>query len=601
MLQPFPLDAVRLLDGPVKDRQRLTARYLLDLDLDRLLHNFRACAGLPSEARPLGGGESPGCGLRGHFVGHYLSACALLFAATGEAAFRRRAGDVVAELERCQQALAAGGYVSAFPVTQFDLLEGGAGGAWAPYYTIHKLLAGLLDAHRHAGDAAALRVARRLGDWVARRIGQFSPGQLDVMLRTDGVNPSNEFGGIGAALYDLYELTRDEAHLAAARTFDREWFLAPLIARRDELAGLHANTHVAQVLAAARRYEVTGDDRYRAAVEYFWERVTQLRAYVNGGSSGPRPDRRERSEGAEHWPHAGQFAGTLTPRINESCVVHNLVRLTDKLFAWSGDPHYADYRERALLNSVLAIQHPRSAGSYLYSHPLSGGSRKVYGDADGTFWCCYGTSVEAYARLADGIYFHDGDDAALWVCQFTASEATWPNTGVRIAQQTEFPRDPRTTLTIHARDPRAFELKLRVPAWSKRTRCWVNEVEQPSALPAAGLLTIRRRWGDGDTVRLTFEMSLRAEPLPGAGDVVAFVHGPTVLAARTPHPTELGVPASRVLEAVRPAAAADTLTVELGSGASAPLVPLNSIGDEPFGVYFTATAAAATTAGVEQP
>ncbi len=577
MAAALPRSRVRLLDGPALRRQTLNGRYLLGLDPDRLLHNFRANAGLPSTAVPLGGWENPACGLRGHFTGHYLSACAAMYAATGEEPFRARLDQMLDGLRACQ---AGDGYLSAFPTIEFDTLEATFGGVWAPYYTLHKILAGLIDAHVDGRSGRALPMAVALGAWVARRVGRLPPATLEPMLRTDDLNPSNEYGGIGVALYDLHRITGEPRFLTAAQTFDRAGFIDPLATGEDRLAGLHANTHLPQGLAAARRYDLTGDDRYRRAAEHLWDRTAGHRSYVNGGSSGPRPDRRERSEGGEHWPDADRLAGTLTPRINESCVTHNMLRLTDAVAAWSDDPRHADFRERAWLNAVLPVQHPTTPGGYLYSHPLAGGSRKVYGDADQTFWCCYGTSVEAFGRLADGIYWGSAD--ALHVRGFVASEAAWR--GVRLVQQTAFPYEPGSRLTVHVDAPTELTLVVRVPTWADGPTCRLNG----DAVPIdQGRVAIRRRWSDGDRVELTLPMSVRVETLRGDPTLAAFVYGPVVLAAASPHAPELGVPPSRasgLVATVDPARL--RFAVPLVSGHVVPLVPLNEIVDEPYGVYF---------------
>jgi uncharacterized protein len=508
-----------------------------------------------------------------------------MFAATGDDRFKRRAELMVAEMAACQGAL-GGGYLSAFPVAQIDALESGQReGVWAPYYTLHKILAGLLDAHRDAGNAQALDVAQRLGDWIVARLSRLAESDLDPLLRTSELNPHNEYGGIGLAIYELFQLTGKSEYLETARKFDRAWFLSPLMEGRDELAGLHANTHIPQILAAARRYEITGEAAYRRAALYFWERTALARSYANGGSSGPRPDRRERSEGGEHWPDAFRLDGTLTPKINESCVTHNMLRLTDTLFGWTADGKIADFRERAFFNSVLAIQHPHTCGAYLYSHPLSAGSRKVFGDFDQTFWCCYGTSIEAYARLTDGIYFTDGD--SLLVTQFIASEIDWLDKGVCLTQQTNFPRDGTTTLAIQTDRPREFVLRIRIPHWAGRPAWRLNGTAQDYPGPTGDFLILGRAWTNGDRVEITFPMSLRIEPMPGDDTQISFHYGPTLLAARTPHGLELGLPASRAMQAVTTVDASRLqFSVRLGFGGAAPLVPVSEIVDEPFGVYF---------------
>ncbi len=585
MLQSLELTNIRLLPGPLENRQNLCGEYLLSLDPSRLLHNFRINAGLPSSARPLGGWESPQCGLRGHFTGHYLSACSKMFASTGDQKFADRAKSIIQALAECQQALGAG-YLSAFPISQFDALERDCGKTspiWAPYYTLHKILAGLIDAHIYVHDSQSLSVAIQLADWIAARLKSLSPETLEAMLRTDSINPSNEFGGIGETLYELHQLTGSASYLESAKLFDRSWFFSPLIDGRDALAGLHANTHIPQILAAARRFQITGEETYRLAAEYFWERTALARSYANGGSSGPRPDRRERSEGGEHWPIALQLHGTLTPKINESCVANNMLRLTDAVFTWNQDPKYADFRERAFLNSVLAMQHPRSMGSFIYSHPLSSGSRKIYGDPDETFWCCYGTTVEAYASLAAGAYFCNQGE--FWVSQFIASEASWPQRSVKIVQQTDFPQTPATKLIIRTQTETDFTLHIRIPAWATSASWRLNAGESQHASP--GFLKIHRPWRDGDTVELDFPMSLRTEPLPGDNSLIAFFYGPVLLAARTHHALDLGVSADKAITAVRKTDPHKLrFAARLGFGGEVPLVPVYEITDEPFGVYF---------------
>jgi DUF1680 family protein len=583
MIRPLPRQNVRLNAGPIRALQDRNGAYLLSLPADRLLHNFRVNAGLASSAEPLGGWENPECGLRGHFTGHYLSACAASYAATGDERFALRLDELLSGLRECQTAL-GGGYLSAFPQTDFDTLETRFGGVWAPYYTLHKILAGLIDAHKGAGRALALPMASDLGDWIVRRLQALSPETLEPMLKASDLNPSNEYGGIGVALYDLYALTRKPEHLEAAKTFDRDWFLAPLAAGDDShLDGLHTNTHLPQGLAAARRHETTGEEKYRRAVEFLWQQTALHRSYVSGGSSGPRPDHRERSEGGEHWPAADRMAKTLTPKISESCVTHNMLRLTDAVAAWSDDPRYADFRERAWLNSVLPTQKPGQPGGYLYSHPLGAGSRKVYGDAEGTFWCCYGTGVEAFARLADGIYAEDGD--TLYVRQFVASEAEWASRGIRVVQQTGFPYEQVTRLTLHTDRPTTFILSLRVPGWAAGATCTINGA--PITVEAGKPVVLKRTWADGDRVELHLPMTMRCEMLPGDPTHHAFVYGPVVLAARTPHAPELGVVGSVAAGVVRVVDAAKLhFEAPLVSGHVVPLVPLAEIIDEAYGVYF---------------
>jgi hypothetical protein len=571
---------VRLTSGPLRDRQTSNGQYLLALQPDRLLHNFRINAGLPSLALPLGGWENPSCGLRGHFTGHYLSACAKMSAATGDAAFQERLELLLAGLNECQSR-SGNGYLSAFPEFEFDRLEKEFGGVWAPYYTIHKLLAGLIDSFKLGKQGVAKAMAIELGDWIAARLGRLCESTLEPMLRTDQLNPANEYGGIGESLYDLYDLTGAAAHLKTAQIFDRAWFLDPLSQGRDELAGLHANTHIPQAIAAVRRYQITGEHRFRRAAENFWSFVAGDRSYINGGNSGPRPDHCERSEGGEHWPLANQLHKTLTPKINESCVANNMFRLTNLLATVDDDPRYSEFRERLLFNSILPMQHPAIRGAYIYSHPLGGGCRKIFGDADQTFWCCYGTAVEAFASLTSGAFSFQGD--TLLVNQFLNCELNWQQKGLRLMQETGFPCQPSTRFRLEMSRPGEFAISLRIPGWAAKPRCLLNGSEV--AIQGPHRLVLYRQWKDGDTIELSLPMRLRSETLPGDPTHLGFVCGPAVLAGRTPHALELAGTNDQATSAIQEV---DGLRFQatLVSGAVIPMVPLWEITDEAFGVYF---------------
>jgi DUF1680 family protein len=591
MLTPLPRSFIRLLDGPLLRQQALNTQYLLSLDPDRLLHSFRVQAGLPSSAAPYGGWEHPDCGLRGHFVGHYVAACAMGSSATGDAALRERAERIVEGLAECQAAMGTG-YLSAFPMTEFDRLEREFGGAWAPYYTLHKILAGLIVAHREAGIPNALPTAVRLGAWVARRMAAVPPEHLEPLLSTKEPNPLNEFGGIGESLYDLWALTGNADFLHTARVFDRDSFLAPLMQERDELTGLHTNTHIPQVLAAARRYELTGEPSYRRAAEFFWSRTALARSFANGGSSGPRPGGGEKSPGAEHWPPPFEQGRYLSPKINESCVSHNMLRLTDRLFSWDPRFEYAEFRERTFTNSVMSMQHPHRIGGYLYHHPLTPQSRKEFGKPEGDFWCCYGTCVEAFASPADGVYYTQPE--ALWVTQFVPSRAVWRERGVSVEVRTDLPEHGAVTLSVSSPTPTEFTLSVRIPGWTRGATCRVLGNGEACAIPISapgGFLHLRRRWSDGDRLQLDFPMSLRFEPLPGGEGRLAFFRGPQLLAARSDAPLDLAALPSADCDCIREQQ--DQTTIRLADGSEVPLVPIRSIADEPFGAYFRPTPDAA--------
>ncbi len=580
-----PLRAVRLLQGPVLDRQKLNTRYLLELAPDRLLHNYRVQAGLPSTAAPFEGWEAPACGLRGHFVGHYLSACAQGYAATGDALLLDRLNVVVQGLAECQAKI-GNGYLSAFPESDLDAIEIKFEGAWASYYVLHKILAGFIDAFTLAHNGTAMNVARRLADYIVARLARLSPEQIEGMCRTDlKPNPTNEFGGIGESLQDMADLTGDKRYDDAARVFDRDWFIDPLKSRQDRLTGLHANTHIPMALALAKRYERTGDASLRRAVSYFWEITAVARSFANGASAGPRPDGIEKSTGGEHWPAAFTLARTLTPKNNESCVTHNMLRLTDALFRWTADPKYADFYERAYVNHVLTMQHPGYPGGYLYDHPLSPGSVKKFGHAHDAFWCCYGSTVEAYERLANGIYYI-GAAGDLRVNLFIPSEFNWEDKGVALRQEISADNVQAVKFTVRCDQPTRFAMSLRVPAWSAGATVQING-EEPQAAPADAAM-FERAWRDGDTVVLTLPPRLSVETMPDDAGMIAFRYGPDILAARSDTDLRLDVAtASAAINQLKPALQAGHFTLTLADGRQVELVPLNEVADESFGVYHT--------------
>ncbi len=510
-IRPFPLERVRLLPGPFHDAQALNARYLLSLPQERLLRAFRLNAGLSSSAQPLGGWEKPDCELRGHFTGHYLSACALAYAGTGEAEFRKRADSAVAALAACQKAVGSG-YLSAFPEEEFDRLRRGAK-VWAPFYTVHKILAGHLAVHRHCGNEDALKVAEGIAGWVRTWTKGLSDAQMDRILTI-------EFGGMNEALYDLASVTGKEEYRDLAHRFDHPAFFEPLAQRRDELKGLHVNTQIPKIIGAARRYELTGEKRYRDIAEYFWSEVTGARAYCTGNTSN-----------GERWETPpGVLASELSASTAECCCAYNLLKLTRHVFAWTGDARAADSYERTLWNSRLGTQNPAD-GTLMYYYPLASGYWKFYGEPLGAFWCCTGTGIEEFSKLADSIYFHDGN--GLFVNLYTASQLVWPEKGLRLRQETRFPEEEGTTIHIEAKQPVELTLRLRIPGWATRGgSVKVNGARIPAFASPSSYLALTRVWKTGDRVDLSLPMSLWTEPMPDDPSIQAAMYGPLVLAGR---------------------------------------------------------------------
>lgn len=509
--KPFDLHDVRLRPGIELTGLETNRKYMLGLDSDRLLHMFRVTAGLPSTAKPYGGWEAPDNELRGHFVGHYLSACALMAAQTGDDAFKTRGATLVAELAKCQQAL-GGGYLSAFPAELFDRLRAHTR-VWAPFYTYHKILAGMLDTYTLSGNKQALDVARRMADWTESYARPISD---DDWRKTLDV----EHGGMADTLYELSQVTHEKRYADLAKRFEHERILAPLAAARDELKDVHANTNIPKVLGAARRFEMTGDERSRLISDYFWREVTGLRSYATGGCSSD-----------EEWKgDPGHLAGTLHHMTQETCVTYNMLKLTRKLFTWAPDAALADFYERAYFNGILPTQHPAD-GEKLYYTPLAPGYWKLFGTPEHGFWCCHGSGVENFSKLGDSIYFHD--DRGIFVNLFVPSEVSWQEKGVRLVQETTFPRRGATSLTVRTPKPAKMALRIRVPYWATSGgSASVNGKTLDAFAAPSSYLVVDRTWRDGDRVDLDLPMSLHTHPMPDDASVQAVMYGPLVLVGK---------------------------------------------------------------------
>jgi DUF1680 family protein len=509
-LEPFPLASVRLAHGMFRDQSEINARYLDSLAVDRLLHTFRITAGISSNAMPYKGWEDPTCELRGHFAGgHFLSAVALAYAGSANVDLKNRGDELVAGLAACQQKMGTG-YLSAYPTVLFEHLAEGKP-VWAPFYTYHKIMAGLLDMYRLTDNADALKVAEGMGQWAGNYWSGISADQRASMLRT-------EYGGMNEVLVNLAAITKKDRYIEAAHFFEQPDFLDPLAARRDELQGLHANTHVPKIIGAARMYEVTGDRRYREIAEYFLAEVHAARSYAIGNTSLD-----------EHWTTpAEQLKGTLAWTNAECCVAYNLMKLQRHVFSWTTDARWMDAYERALFNCRLGTQNDQGLKQYFF--PLAAGYWRAYNSPEESFWCCTGTGAEEFAKLADTIYFRRDHD--VFVNQFIASTLTWKDEDLVLEQVTQFPFEQGTSLKIKCSRPAPRAIHLRIPSWTtddaqvKINGRLIEEIADPGSY-----LSIRRVWHDGDTISIDLPMKLRQEPLPGDDSVVAALYGPLVLAA----------------------------------------------------------------------
>jgi DUF1680 family protein len=506
---PFPLTAVRIGSGPFLDNAGRTQTYLRFLNADRLLHMFRVTNGLSSAAAPCGGWESPATELRGHSIGHVLSGLAQAYASTGDTTYQAKGDYLVAQLALCQR---PNGFLSAYPESFIDRVETGQQ-VWAPYYTLHKIVQGLLDWHLLTGSAQALTLLQRKAAWVQARNSRLTHAQRQQMLRV-------EFGGIGETLFNLYQLTEDPVHLFTAQYFDHAQVLDPLAANVDALAGFHANTQIPKAIAAIRGFHATGDTRYRDIAVNFWNFVVRQHSYAIGGNSN-----------GEYFQAPNRIASELSDTTCECCNTYNMLKLTRQLFFT--DPargaELMDFYEKGLYNHLLGAQNPSSAhGHHSYYVPLRAGGIKTYSNDYDNFTCCHGTGMETNTKFGDSIYFFNGN--TLYVNLFVQSTLSWPGRGITIRQDTTYPESPASRLTVTAGSG-AIDLRIRIPSWAGGAQVRVNGTVTGTATPGS-YLSINRTWATGDVVDVSLPMALTLEPAPDNPSVRAVKHGPIVLAGQ---------------------------------------------------------------------
>ncbi len=513
-LRPFDLGDVTLADGPLADARKWNRAFLMRVPNDRLLRNFMVNAGLPTSAQPLGGWEDPTCELRGHFVGHTMSACAHFYGATGDAEIKAKGDGLVAGIAKCQAQLNDNGYVSAFPTEFFDRLDRGQR-VWAPFYTLHKIMAGLYDMHVHAHNAQALDALTKLAAWVDAWTASKTEEHMQQILNV-------EYGGMNEVLYNLAATTGDDRWAHVGDRFTKKIFFTPLALRCDKLKGQHMNTHVPEVIGAARRYELSSDYRFGDMSRFFFDTVSQSRTYATGGASTN-----------EHWLVDPDHLGTeiaVSAHHQECCCAYNMMKLTRHLYSWDGDARYMDYYERNLLNHRLGTIEPETGRTTYFLSMAPGAWKTLCTDFD-TFWCCTGTGVEEFAKLNNTIYYHD--DNSLYVNLYFASRVDWRERSVRVRQATSFPDSDRTELIVELSPAEPWTMRLRIPSWTSAA----NEVRlNGKPLDVAGTpgtyLMLTRQWKPGDRVELVMPMRLTVEALRDDPTMQAFFYGPLVLAGQ---------------------------------------------------------------------
>lgn len=537
MLKPAEKGSVKILPGVFRERMDVNHQYLLELDTNCLLQNFYLEAGIilpglqvvdnPETANLHWGWEAPTCQLRGHFLGHWISAAAKLIAADGEPELRVKLDKIVSELARCQE-LNGGEWVGSIPEKYFTRLIKNQY-IWSPQYVMHKTIVGLSDAYIYAGNTQALDILSHLSDWY-----------ITWTEKAAETNPHAVYAGEEAGMLEvwaqLYQLTKDEKYLTLAKRYADAGLFRKLKEGKDSLTNCHANASIPFTHGAAKMYEITGDSDWLEVIKLFWKAaVTDRGMFSTTGMNA-----------GEFWvpPHMqGHFLGSSD---QEFCTVYNMVRTASYLLKYTGEAQYADYIERALYNGFLAQQNAQT-GMPAYFLPLGAGSRKKWGTKTRDFWCCHGTMVQAQTLYPELVWFTDGDK--ITAAQYIPSEFTAEMNGanVTVSQTTgmKYYNDQAffdekddgqmsrwlLKFSVKCDKPVRFTLSLRVPEWAKGVELEVNG-KNTAAPVKDGWLDITADW-QNDSVQVFFPSELRAETLPDMPELMSVVDGPIVLAGIT--------------------------------------------------------------------
>ena len=519
----FKVSEVTLTDGIFKKSQDTGKEYILSLDVDRLLAPVAYSTGASADkSKYYGGWEAykyrtyNGTGISGHSLGHWMSAAATMYAATGDTAVKEKLDYAVDKLDEYQKIDGTGyiggvqksGLVSALngtlKVSAFDL-----NGYWVPWYSFHKIYQGLIDAYELMGNEKALTVVCGFADWAIDVTKDMSDDKFNEMLNC-------EYGGMNEVMAELYDITGEKKYLDMAVRFSQSAILDPLSRGVDELQGKHANTQIPKVIGAAAVYEEDTDKtNYRDAAEFFYDTVVNHRSYVIGGNS--------------NYEHFGGISEeVLGTQTCETCNTYNMMKLTEHLYAWNHDAAYMDYYEKALFNHILASQDPDS-GEKTYFMATKPGHFKVYSDAlhGNSFWCCVGSGMENPGRYTRNIYYKDGND--FYVNQFISSTVDWKEKGLKISQTTNYPYEDTTVVKIESGSADAA-VKIRIPSWIDRAATIKINDEAAISVSETGYYTIERVWNEGDTITVTLPMGLHTYTARDDNHKTAFMYGPVVLA-----------------------------------------------------------------------
>jgi DUF1680 family protein len=578
----FNMDEVKLTDKYFSSRRELVKQYIVEFDVNRLMHTFKINAGIPSNAEPLGGWEDVESGLRGHFAGHFLSACSKFAFADKDECLKVKATEIITIMEMCVK---PNGYLSAFEEDKLDILEFEENrNVWAPYYTLHKIIQGLVDCHRYLGNQKSLTLAVNLAYYIRQRFEKLPFWKIDGMLRCTKVNPVNEFGGIGDSLYTLYKLTGDANILDLAQIFDREYFIDNLAAGKDVLENLHANTHLPMIIAAMHRFNISGEEKYKTAAINFYHYVLG-RTFANGNSSSKATAyiKGGVSEKSEHWGGFEKQEDALTGGESESCCAHNTERILERLFEWSGSIEYLDHMESLKYNAILNSASAKT-GLSQYHQPMGSCAVKKFSGLYDSFWCCTASGIEAMSELQKNIWFKS--DNVILLNDFISSTVVWNEMDVQITQLTEFPDTLTSTLVIEAAEPTEFKLMVK----EKTVKAVKINSVSIDLMKENGYIVIQRLFNNMDKIEIEIDAFLHVVQLKGAEGLGAVMFGSVLLAQIGQHGLLKGISNQNMNETfIKRHNDRLEFIVEDDQGNKVKFIPLFRVEEEEYTVYLDLT------------
>lgn len=515
----FPLNKVKLIDGPFNQAMLTDKKYMMSMNPDRLLAPYLKEAGLAPKVQNYPNWESTG--LDGHIGGHYISALALMYASTNDKEVEKRLNYMIDELKRCQDQ-SGDGYLSGVPngkIIWKEIAKGDIRSSlfslndrWVPLYNIHKIYSGLRDAYWYADNQKAKKMLIKLTDWMVNEVSNLSDEQIQTLL-------ISEHGGLNEVFADVYSITGDKKYLDLAKKFSHHLILDPLLKMQDALTGIHANTQIPKVIGFKRIADLENNQDWNSASDFFWHNVVEKRSVVIGGNSV-----------SEHFNPTTDFSSMIkSVEGPETCNTYNMLKLTKDLYATSGTSSYLDYYEKALYNHILTSQN-HDKGGFVYFTPMRPGHYRVYSQPETSFWCCVGSGLENHGKYGEMIYAYD--NKSLYVNLFIPSTVEWQEKNVVLTQTNNFPEVPETKLIINKTGKENFDLKIRHPEWVKNNelKVLVNNKEVDAKKDNQGYLTINRKWKKGDVIVIKLPMHLSTEQMPDKSDYFAFKYGPIALA-----------------------------------------------------------------------